>query len=135
MLVDGFFLYTFSLIITHIFYKIPLNHGLLIRIRPVGGSSDRLDVKYTTFKERNEFAPIPTNERNGSEVLAIGIKALNEQEHLPLANQRKLSKDFDGMVTALMPKDRAHTAVQEIGPKRRFDRALSMNRDPARSPS
>lgn len=49
LLVEGFFLYTFSLIITHIFYKIPLNHGLLIKIRPAFSSSDRLDVRYTTF--------------------------------------------------------------------------------------
>ena len=49
LLFDDLFLYLFSLIITHIFYKIPYNHGLLVHNMRGLGSADRLSVKFTTF--------------------------------------------------------------------------------------
>lgn len=54
LLVDGIILYMFTLIISHIFYKIPRNHGLLVNLRS-GRSEDHLSVKFTFYnKQRSE---------------------------------------------------------------------------------
>lgn len=51
MLFDDSFLYLFSLMISHIFYRIPDNHGLLVT---KAANADRLSVKMTFFsKNRN----------------------------------------------------------------------------------
>ena len=48
LLIDGIFLYLFSLMISHIFYKIPDNHGLLVHgIMRKASKTDHLSVAQT----------------------------------------------------------------------------------------
>lgn len=47
LLFDGLILYLFTLMISHIFYKIPDNHGLLVNVIRPRGSEDMLIVKNT----------------------------------------------------------------------------------------
>jgi hypothetical protein len=53
LLGDALIMYLFSLIITHIFYKIPYNHGLLLKLGR-DSSEDRLKVQYTTFHKHRD---------------------------------------------------------------------------------
>jgi hypothetical protein len=93
LLGEAFFLYSFSLIITHIFYKIPYSHGLLLRnvIRSHGGE-DHLSLRDTSYMKRalSTDQNLETKDRRGgTEQLVNEILALNKQESkMALENQR-----------------------------------------------
>lgn len=53
LLFDGLLVYLFTLMISHIFYKIPDNHGLLVKnVIRQNGITDRLSVKLTFYRDR-----------------------------------------------------------------------------------